>query len=86
MEAHRRPRARKSIAHLPSPDEVEYNKENGAADNATTALDLKSLAKGAGTNSRRGRSRSLGPEGLDALRQHDGNRQKVCARAVVLLR
>ncbi|MCJ1285991.1 hypothetical protein MMC26_005333 [Xylographa opegraphella] len=62
-------RTRKSIAYLPSPD-VTLDKEN-TEDGATTN---RASAKPA---SRKVRSRSLGPGGLDALKQDPGNRQKL---------
>ena len=62
-------RSRKSIAYLPSPD-IGLDKEN--TDHGTI-----STAGGAKAATRKGRSRSLGPGGLDVLKDDAGNRQKV---------
>ena len=63
-----RPRARKSIAHIPLQDPV-VEKEN-----------TEELLSNASTNpkpAKKIRSKSLGPGGLDALKEDAGNRQKV---------
>ncbi|MCJ1438218.1 hypothetical protein MMC27_007605 [Xylographa pallens] len=62
-------RTRKSIAYLPLPD-VAFDKEN-TEDGATGS---RASAKPA---SRKLRSKSLGPGGLDALKEEAGNRQKL---------
>lgn len=62
-------RTRKSIAHLPSPDSVD--KENNTVQGIP---ETGHLAKNA---SRKPRSKSLGPGGLEALKDDAGNRQKV---------
>lgn len=62
-------RTRKSIAHLPSPD-VGLEKENTEHGTASTVGATKAAA-------RKGRSRSLGPGGLDVLKEDAGNRGKV---------
>jgi kinetochore protein Spc7/SPC105 len=62
-------RTRKSIAHLPSPD-VSFDKENTEHGISSTSA----LSKVAG---KKGRSKSLGPGGLDALKADAGNRQPV---------
>ena len=64
-----RPRARKSIANLPSPDIIS-DKENAAS----SGLGSNSSSKASGKKSR---SKSIGPGGLDALKEDSGNRQKV---------
>lgn len=63
-----RPRSRKSIAHMPSPDIT--NKENATIDSA----ELASFAKG---TIKKSRSKSIGPGGLDALQEGTGNRRAV---------
>lgn len=68
-----RPRSRKSLAHTPSSRKMDQ-------ENMTT--DFASLASGkrgapiekAG---RKSRSKSIGPGGLDALKDTTGNRRKV---------
>ena len=61
--------ARKSIAHLPSPD-MGLDKENTEHGTASTTGRAKLAGK-------KGRSKSLGPGGLEALTEDAGNRQKV---------
>ncbi|KAL8664894.1 MAG: hypothetical protein Q9168_007816, partial [Polycauliona sp. 1 TL-2023] len=63
-----RPRSRKSIAHMPSPETV--NKENNIFDSTTSAEAAKASHK-------KSRSKSLGPGGLDALKETTGNRRDV---------
>ncbi|MCJ1379914.1 hypothetical protein MMC17_003017 [Xylographa soralifera] len=62
-------RTRKSIAHLPSPD-VAFDKENTEHGATATGASTKPV-------SRKPRSKSLGPGGLDALKADAGNRQKL---------
>lgn len=73
----RRPRARKSIAHLPLPGDISdtFDKENTA--NATTSLNFETGFSKITLASKKQRSRSLGPEGLGALQDDAGNCQKV---------
>ena len=61
-------RTRKSIAYLPSPD-LTFDKENTENGSAATRASAKPA-------SRKPRSKSLGPGGLDALKEDAGNRQK----------
>lgn len=63
-----RPRSRKSIAHMPSPDIT--NKENATIDSAGLAPIAKAARK-------KSRSKSIGPGGLDALQEGSGNRREV---------
>lgn len=63
-----RPRSRKSIAHMPSPDTV--NKEN-------TTFDSTTLAEAPKASHKKSRSKSIGPGGLDALKETTGNRREV---------
>lgn len=67
-----RPRSRKSIAHIPSGNEVR-DKENLTVDTAGLAI---STSKNTSVG-RKNRSKSIGPGGLDALQSDAGNRQKV---------
>ncbi len=61
--------ARKSIAHLPSMD-LGGDKENATMDLAALpSLDLQSKEK-----VKKSRSKSIGPGGLDALKQGNGNK------------
>lgn len=66
------PRARKSIAHLPSPD-VNTEKENLTVDSAAV---ITSVAQGKPV-AKKLRSKSIGPGGLDALKEDAGNRRLV---------
>lgn len=66
------PRVRKSIAYLPSPD-VNIEKENLTTD--PTAETNSSLQ--AKIEVKKPRSKSIGPGGLDALREDAGNRRQV---------
>ena len=69
----KRPRSRKSIAHMPSPDTVmTTDKENMTLD--TSALAAKATSR----LQKRSRSKSLGPGGIEALQEDSGNRGKVC--------
>ena len=67
--------SRKSIACMPSPDTISEtaNKENMTAD-----LSIMTRVKSKGTAStKKSRSKSIGPGGLDALKEDPGNRRKV---------
>ena len=66
--------ARKSIAHLPSPD-LGGDKENATVDLST----LSSLTTKGKQNAKKSRSKSVGPGGLDALKASAGNRGGVCS-------
>ncbi len=67
-----RPRARKSIAHMPSPD-ISGDKENLTIDSAG----ILSLTTSKRPTGRESRSKSIGPGGLDALKGNAGNRRAV---------
>ena len=64
--------ARKSLAHVPSTD-VSGDKENLKVDSAA----LSSLTEQGKQTTKKSRSKSLGPGGLDALRESTGNKQEV---------
>lgn len=64
--------ARKSIAHLPGPDLGE-DKENTTVDTAT----LSSLTMDGKQAVKKSRSKSIGPGGLDALKEGAGNKRDV---------
>lgn len=61
--------ARKSIAHLPSSD-VGANKENATLDAAA----LTSMTATGKQAAKKSRSKSIGPGGLDALKEGTGNK------------
>jgi kinetochore protein Spc7/SPC105 len=63
-----RPKSRKSLAHIPSSQELDQ--ENMTAD-------LGALAGANKAASKKSRSKSIGPGGLDALKDTTGNRRKV---------
>ncbi|MCJ1471974.1 hypothetical protein MMC13_000618 [Lambiella insularis] len=65
----RQRRVRKSIAYMPAPD-VTFDKENTEHGTTTTGGIIKK-------NNRKPRSKSLGPGGLEALKEDAGNRQKL---------
>ncbi|TVY60893.1 Kinetochore protein spc7, partial [Lachnellula suecica] len=65
-----RPKSRKSLAHIPSANSL--GKENMTAD-------LGALVGGKEKASRKSRSKSIGPGGLDALKDTTGNRRKSLA-------
>ena len=64
--------ARKSLAHVPSTD-VSGDKENLGGSSAA----LSSLTVQGKQASKKSRSKSLGPGGLDALKESTGNKQEV---------
>lgn len=65
--------SRKSIAHIPFLD-VNIDKENLTVD---ATAPLSSIAQ-AEFISKKPRSKSIGPGGLDALKEGLGNRRQVC--------
>ncbi|KAL9005822.1 MAG: hypothetical protein Q9188_001404 [Gyalolechia gomerana] len=69
-----RPRSRKSIAYMPSSEIT--NKENAPVD----AAGLATAVKGA---SKKSRSKSIGPGGLDALQEGSGNRREAATATFV---
>ena len=71
-------RNRKSIAHIPTP-ENGFNKEN--TEHGTSSAGMPEKPAG-----RKARSKSLGPGGLDALKQETGNIQKVKGHRASILR
>ncbi len=78
MTSQKLPRARKSIAHLPSPDitnEVQ-DKENATTD-LSGAHQLGSVIVKALAVNKKLRSKSMGPGGLEALKEDTGNKKKV---------
>lgn len=71
-----RPRSRRSIAHVPASKATSgVEQENSAADTGA-AHSHKSHGKSSGKD-KKSRSKSLGPGGLDALKDTNGNRRKV---------
>lgn len=78
-----RVRSRRSIAHVPrSKMTSNLDKENATADVGATQPFANS-AKPAGKD-KKSRSKSLGPGGLDALQNSNGNRRKVCLSSETL--
>ncbi|KAI9752145.1 MAG: hypothetical protein M4579_005745 [Chaenotheca gracillima] len=74
----RRPRSRKSIAHLPSPNKTDTaeEKENLEQEVTGSLHDAKRRSVRPGSSLKKSRSKSIGPGGLDALKEGVGNRQK----------
>ena len=64
--------ARKSIAHTPSAD-ITGNKENATVD----AGEIASFSVQGKQAAKKNRSKSIGPGGLDALKDGSGNKQEV---------
>jgi kinetochore protein Spc7/SPC105 len=69
-----RPKARQSLAHVNSAKELDYDKENATAD-LGSMRQRKSAASE--FEKKKSRSKSLGPGGLEALRESAGNATKV---------
>ena len=71
------PPSQEPIAHMPLPDIVSdmAGKENLTVD-FSTMTNLKNKSKGK-ASSKKSRSKSIGPGGLDALKEDPGNRRKV---------
>lgn len=67
-----RPKSRKSLAHIPSSvmDQENMTADLGALGAGKKAVPIEKLAK-------KSRSKSIGPGGLDALKDTSGNRRKV---------
>ncbi|KAL8714593.1 MAG: hypothetical protein Q9220_001541 [cf. Caloplaca sp. 1 TL-2023] len=74
VEKASRPLSRKSIAHMPSLEGM--SKENVTLDSAGLAQAVKAIGK-------KSRSKSLGPGGLEALREGTGNRREAAETALV---
>lgn len=70
-----RSRSRRSIAHVPRSKMTSLDKENATADIAAVQP-LGNSTKPAAKD-KKSRSKSLGPGGLDALQNSNGNRRKV---------
>lgn len=71
-----RPRSRRSIAHVPS------SKTASTLDKENATTDISALKPHRGNakqpaKDKKSRSKSLGPGGLDALQDSNGNRRKV---------
>jgi len=69
-----RPKARQSIAHIPSAHAPELNNENVTAD-VSSIQRSRSFARQ--VEKKKSRSKSLGPGGLEALKEGTGNAAKV---------
>ncbi|KAI9826724.1 MAG: hypothetical protein M1819_007269 [Sarea resinae] len=76
----KRPRSRKSIAHAPSPDTFseDVDKENATADLGALKGSTKKTAKAKSKS----RSKSIGPGGLDGLKEGAGNRRALALASV----
>lgn len=72
LPATRRPKSRKSLAHVPSAQTLDQ-------ENMTADLGALTGKRGLPIDKpRKSRSKSIGPGGLDALKDTAGNRRKVC--------
>lgn len=72
------PRARKSIAHI-SALAVRNEKEN-----VTVNLAVPSTSAQGNVTAKKSRSKSIGPGGLDALKEDAGNRRQVVQHSLQL--
>ncbi|KAI9773487.1 MAG: hypothetical protein M1835_006155 [Candelina submexicana] len=79
----KRPRSRKSISHMPSPDIMvgAGNKENGTADLGSTKPGKRDSSST--PPAKKLRSKSIGPGGLDALNEASGNRGKATVVPII---
>jgi len=68
-----RPKSRKSLAHIPSASDMEQ--ENMTADIGALAVGKQAIP--IEKPNKKLRSKSIGPGGLDALKDTSGNRRKV---------
>lgn len=64
----------KSTAQMPSPDLIS---NLAGKENLTTDLSMLTGVKTKRTTTKKSRSKSIGPGGLDALKEDPGNRRKV---------
>ena len=72
-----RPHSRRSIAYVPRPRvSTGTEKENATANNIGPVKSNQGTAKSA-FKDKKSRSKSLGPGGLDALQDSNGNRRQV---------
>lgn len=69
-----RPKSRQSIAYLPSNDVVNSDKENGTVDISALQRPKDATLQ---SPKKKSRSKSLGPGGLEALKENAGNAVKV---------
>ena len=75
----RGPRSRRSIAHVPRPKMTAgVDKENATDIDPMEPNEPRAKQT---TNDKKSRSKSLGPGGLDALQNTNGNRRKVVSTA-----
>lgn len=61
-------------AHMPSPD---ITSNQAGKENLTADLSMIPSIKGKTRTTKKSRSKSIGPGGLDALKEDPGNRRKV---------
>jgi hypothetical protein len=73
-----RPKSRQSIANVTSSKDLEYDKENATIDQSSLR---KRKLTGSETDRKKLRSKSLGPGGLEALKESPGNRSQVGLRS-----
>lgn len=73
-----RPRSRRSIAHVPRSKVTSAIDKENSTTNISAVQPLETRAKAAAKD-KKSRSKSLGPGGLDALQDSNGNRRKSTA-------
>lgn len=76
LPAAKRPKSRQSIAYLPSKDRADDLKEN-ITDNVSSSQRTRST--GPQVEKKKTRGKSLGPGGLEALKETNGNATQVIA-------
>jgi hypothetical protein len=70
-----RPKSRQSIANVGSSKDIGYDKENATAD--LSSMRKRKFAASDNEEKKKSRSKSLGPGGLEALKESAGNTAKV---------
>jgi hypothetical protein len=73
-----RPKSRQSTANITSSKDIGYDKENATAD-LSSMRKRKLAASDTEEKKKRSRSKSLGPGGLEALKESAGNTAKVAS-------
>ena len=72
----------KPTAHMVSPDLLS---NLAGKENVTTDLSMMTGIKSKGRPTKKARSKSIGPGGLDALKEDPGNRRKVLSSQIMMM-
>ena len=73
--------AQEPTAHMPSPGLLN---NTAGKENLTVDLSMMGSIKAKSRATKKSRSKSIGPGGLDALREDPGNRRKVLSSSFVM--